>query len=127
MDSPRKILVPLALLSVVALATLLLGCHDPYVQRTMEHDRQTTRFALDSYAEREARCSANLRSTSAMTPEQWRDDVETLPRSLAGAKEFFREDDEDWPRRDAAAREEIRRQLDGDLTTILWTLPRLAF
>jgi len=108
-------------------AGLLAGCSDPYIQRTMEHDRQTTRFALDSYAEREARCSANLRSTSAMIPEQWQDDMETLPRNLAGAREFFREDVEDWPRRDAAAREEIRRQLEGDLTTILWTLPRLAF
>ena len=111
----------------MTLPTLLAGCSDPYIARTMEHDRQTTRFALDSYAAREDRCSATLQDISAITADQWQDDVNTLPRSTASVGAYFQNDLEDWPRHRADTREEIRRQLAGDVASILWTLPRLAF
>jgi hypothetical protein len=106
---------------------IVLGCNDPYVARAMEHDQASMRFALDSYAASETRRPADLRNISQIIGAQFCDDVETLPRSISGVEAFFRKDVEDWPRHEADIRQEARHQFEGDLATILWTLPRLAF
>ncbi|UCG31664.1 MAG: hypothetical protein JSU68_08345 [Phycisphaerales bacterium] len=117
----------LSFTAMISLCALLAGCNDPYVQRTMQHDRESTAFALNSYAEREGRCSENLAAISRDVAEQWQDDVDTLPRSVDGVGEYFQKDVGEWPEKTSLPREEFQRLLAGDIDTILWALPRLAF
>ena len=53
--------------------------------------------------------------------------MDTFPRSVAGVGEYFQKDVEEWPEKTSLPREEFQRLLAGDIDTILWTLPRLAF
>jgi hypothetical protein len=117
----------LSLATMMGLCALLAGCDDPYVQRAMQHDRESMAFAINSYAEREARCSENLAAISRDIEGQLRDDAETFPRSAAGVGEYFRMDVEEWPEKTSLPRDEFLRILAGDMETIMWTLPRLAF
>jgi hypothetical protein len=121
----RSWLLPIAL--TTSFCAFLSGCGDPYIARAMQHDRESMEFALHSYAEREARCSENLSAISRDVAQQWHDDVDTLPRDIEGVGEYFRQDVVEWPAKTTLPREEFQRLLAGDMETIRWTLPRLAF
>ena len=117
----------LSIAATTSLCVFLCGCNDPYVARAIRHDRESMEFALHSYAEREARCSENLAAISRDAAQQWQDDVDTLPRDIEGVGEYFRQDVVEWPAKTSLPREEFQRLLAGDMETIRWTLPRLAF
>jgi hypothetical protein len=121
----RSWLLPIAL--TTGFCAFLSGCGDPYIARAMQHDRESTAFALHSYAAREGRCSENLAVISRYAAEQWQDDVDTLPRDVEGVGEYFRQDVVEWPAKTSLFREEFQRLLTGDMETIRWTLPRLVF
>lgn len=118
---------PLSVVVLGSAVALLVGCSDPYVVRTREHDRETMQWALDKYTKREAESPRRRESTLDIARRQYQKDREDTPKNMAELERMIREDRGRWARHKAEIRAEVQRQWAGDPDKARWTLPRLAY